>query len=90
MKAIEKMYGRWGNYIPVDTRKQFEKDCLEAEQQIKELGMQIITKDGENQLLMEQIKELKEYVRHGSYCPTYAGFSIDACNCGLDELLNKH
>ena len=60
MKAIEKMYGRWGNYIPVDTRKQFEKDCLEAEQQIKELGMQIITKDGENQLLMEQIKELED------------------------------
>ena len=35
MKAIEAVYGRWGNYIPSDIRKQFEKDCLDAEQQIK-------------------------------------------------------
>jgi len=37
MTAVEKMYGRWGNYIPTDIRKQFEKDCLEAEKQIAEL-----------------------------------------------------
>lgn len=37
MTAIEAMYGRWGNYIPQDVRKQFEKDCLEAEQEIQEL-----------------------------------------------------
>jgi hypothetical protein len=33
---------------------------IEYETEIKKLGMQIITKDGENQLLMDEIKELKE------------------------------
>lgn len=31
------IYSKWGNYIPSDLRKQYENDCLEQEQQIKEM-----------------------------------------------------
>jgi hypothetical protein len=54
-------------------------------------GMQIITKDGENQLLMEQIKELKEYTHHHQSCDSvgvYGKLDIE-CNCGLKQALKK-
>jgi hypothetical protein len=54
MKAIEAMYGRWGNYIPTDIRKQFEKDCLEAEQQLKKLKDNTVTPEFHNRILREQ------------------------------------
>ena len=38
MNAVEKMYQRWEGYIAdAEMNDQFREDCLEAEQQIKEL-----------------------------------------------------
>jgi hypothetical protein len=54
-------------------------------------GMQIITKDGENQLLMDEIKELKEYATHKRICAIFLTGADweDKCTCGLEQALKK-
>jgi hypothetical protein len=83
------LYDTGFDFIGQTLVTQFAEDYAKAE--TKELGMQIITKDGENQLLMEQIKELKEYTHHHQSCDSvgvYGKLDIE-CNCGLKQALKK-
>jgi len=75
-KAVQKMYDRWQGYITrSDMKKQFKKDCVEAEQQIKELEEQIqLSKSIESDLrktigkFKPQIKELEELLKNIGLC----------------------
>ena len=69
MTAIKKIYGRWGNYILPDMRKQFEKDCLEAEKE-------------ETRLI--NLNDKIHYSHHKKTCAimsTRDGWDAD-CTCG--------
>ena len=37
----------------------------------------------------DQLQKLREFAKHKAHCQFSMSYGDDACNCGLDELLNQ-
>jgi len=49
------------------------------------LADKVLALESEN----EQLQKLKEFAKHKAHCQFSMSYGDDACNCGLDELLNQ-
>jgi len=69
------LYSKWGNYIPQDIRKQFEKEWLEIEKL-----------EAQNIELRKYVDHDIDCPQHWSIRKSVLPFP---CNCGLNKLLEK-